>query len=125
MSIRNDCLIGMSKAFTTLMKSERATMCLEHRERLGGDQQAVLVEPVGHDAPDRRQDERPDLGAEADEAQQERRARQGVDEPGEGDLLDPRADERDPLAAHEEPIVAGSERPQQAVSRSASVAGRR
>ena len=27
MSIRNDCLIGMSKAFTTLMKSERATMC--------------------------------------------------------------------------------------------------
>ena len=53
-------------------------------------------------------EQRRNLAAEADDAEQQLGAGQAVDEPARGDAGDPRADERDALAAEEEAVVAMS-----------------
>ncbi len=69
----------------------------------------MAVPPVDEHSGDRRQEQRRDLAAEADDAEQQRGAGEAVDQPAGGDAGDPGADERDGLAAEEEAIVAVAE----------------
>ena len=85
---------------------------LQHRDRLGDDQQAMAIPAVHDDAGERTENERRKLAREADDAKEEGRAGQAVDEPVGRGRGDPRADERYDLAAEEEPVVAVGERAQ-------------
>ena len=63
----------------------------------------------------RRQQQRRDLPAEADDAEQQLRAGEPVDQPARGDARDPRADQRDALSAEEQAVVAVPQRARQLV----------
>ena len=87
------------------VSAARASDC-SMRERLRPDQQLAAVEAVDPDAGEGREEEGGNLAGEADDAEQQRRAGEPVDQPAGGDAGHPRADERDALAAEEEPEVA-------------------
>src|SRR5262249_15685680 len=70
------------------------------------------VPAVGEGAGDRHQHQRRELARGAHDAQDERRARQPVDEPAQRDLLDPDTDERRRLAGDEEAHVPPAKAPQ-------------
>ena len=78
----------------------------DDRERLRHEQEAADVEAVDHRA-DREAEERhrQELG-EGERSDGERRSGQVEHEPVRGDLLHPRADERDAVADEVEPVVA-------------------
>ena len=113
---------GMSKALISPWKRLSARTCqmlidagerqprqrrrLEHGEDLGDHQQPVAVPAVDEDAGEGGEQERGDLPGEADQAEQERRAGQPVDQPAGRDPRHPGADQRDGLAGEEEPVVA-------------------
>ena len=83
---------------------------LRHRQHLGGDEHLVAIPAVEPDPGQRRQDERRRLTGKTHQAEQERRIGEPVDQPRRGQPGHPRADERDPLADEEQPVVAGAER---------------
>ena len=85
---------------------------LQHGEDLRHDQGAVPVPAVDPHAGDRSEEEHRDLRAETDDAQQDGRPRQPVDQPTGGDAGHPRADQRDGLSAEKQPVVPGFERAQ-------------
>ena len=78
----------------------------DDRERLRHEQEAAQVEAVDHRA-DRKAEERhrQELG-KGERSDGERRSGQVEHEPVRGDLLHPRADERDTVADEVEPVVA-------------------
>jgi hypothetical protein len=88
----------------------------EEDQRLarGGDRRghegAALVDAVGEDATERREEHRRSELQDGHEAELQRRAAEGEDQPGQADLLHPRADVRDHLAGPEEAVVAHAER---------------
>ena len=86
---------------------------LQHREHLRDDQDAMPVPAVDEHAGERREHERRDLAAEADDAEQQRRAGEPIDQPARGNARDPGADQRDALSAEEEAVVSGAERAEQ------------
>src|SRR5262249_14305042 len=81
-----------------------------HRQRLRDDQQPVAIPSIDEDARKRRERHRRDLSAEPDDAEEEFRSGEAIDQPARGDAGDPGADERDALAAEEETVVAMSKR---------------
>ena len=122
----SDWRIGMSTALTRPSQSAM-TMTIgiwttpdavrtEEDERLSGrgdlrdHQGSTLVDPIGKDAAERREQHRRAELEDGDDAQLDRRAAQGEDQPGEAHLLHPGAHQAHDLAAPVEPIVAHAER---------------
>jgi len=66
---------------------------LQHRDRLGDDQQAVAIPAIDGDAGKRAEEKRWKLAGKADDAEEEGGAGQAVDEPVRRGRGDPRADE--------------------------------
>ena len=83
---------------------------LQRRQRLRPHENACADPAIDEHAGERRENERRDLSPEADDAEQQRRSGQSIDEPARRDARDPRSDERDALAAEEESKVAMGER---------------
>jgi len=69
----------------------------------------VAVPAIHEDTGDGCKEECRDLAAEADDAEQEIRPGEAVDQPAGGDPGDPGTDQRDGLPAEEEAIVAVAE----------------
>ena len=85
-------------------------MARRHHHDLDGDQGRALRERVGEHAREQPEHhDRDELGGR-DHPEPERVVGQLEDEPGLGDLLHPGADQRDRLAAEEQPVVAMAER---------------
>ena len=81
----------------------------DHRHGLCREERLAFRQLVGDDATEQAEnDDRPELG-DRHQAEPQRIVRQLKDEPGLGDLLHPCPDERDELAAEEEPVVAVTE----------------
>ena len=78
---------------------------LEHRKGLGGEDDAVAVPAVGHNAREGREKEGGNLGCETDHAKEEVRAGEAIYQPGQGDLLSPGANKGENLACEEKAIV--------------------
>ena len=69
----------------------------------------MAVHPVGHGAAQRGQQKNRDLAREAHHAEQCGRTSEPVDQPGLRHRLHPGSDERNQLAADEEPVIAVAE----------------
>ena len=76
------------------------------REHLRHDEDAVPIPPVHEHARERREEKRRNLPAEPDDAEEQFRAGQAIDQPARGDARDPGPDEREALAAEEEAVIA-------------------
>ncbi len=85
---------------------------LQHGQSLRQQQQAPPVPAVGEDAGEGGEEKSGDLSGETDHAEQHRRAGEAVDEPADGHLLHPGADQRNALAGEKKTKVAGIECPQ-------------
>ncbi len=83
---------------------------LNHGQRLRPHQHLSAIEPVNPNAGEWRNKKRRNLAREAHRAQQQRRAREPVHQPRRRNARHPGADERDGLAAEEEPEVAMPQR---------------
>src|SRR5581483_8085808 len=83
---------------------------LQHRDGLRHDEQAMAVEAIDDDAGERSEEERRELAGEADDAEEERRSRQPIDQPARRGRRDPGADERNNLSAEEKLVVAIAQR---------------
>ena len=140
-STANDWRVGMSTAFEMPSRAARTITCQtwttprrgqpeedegqHHRDGLGRDQRLALRELVGdHAAEQAEDDHRPELG-DRHEPEPERVVGQLEDEPALGDLLHPGPDERDQLAAEEQPVVAMAEGAGAAGTRSSAGAAAR
>ena len=126
--IRNAWRPGMSNAFTSpwttlspMIERDRdpprqgqrgQREGLQHRHGLRRDEQPVAVPPIDVDAGERADEERGELPREADDAEEEGRSGQAIDEPARRRRGDPRAGQRDDLSAEEQPVVPIAERPQ-------------
>ena len=71
---------------------------LDHRQGLSYYQQAMTIEPVGHDPREGCEYERRYLAGESYDTQKERRIRHAIDEPAHSDRLHPCADKGYALA---------------------------
>ena len=83
---------------------------LHEHQRLRDQQPAAPVDPVREHAGEIAEQQDADVGAERDDAEQPRRSGQTIREPAHRDLLQPRADQRQPLPGEEQPVVAMLER---------------
>ena len=90
-------------------KQDCQEQCLEHRKGLGGDEDAVAVPAVGHNACNGRDKEGRNLGCETDHPKEELRAGEAIYQPGQGDLLSPGANKGYNLAREEKAIVSVSQ----------------
>ena len=81
-----------------------------HRRRLRDDEDAMAAPAIRERSAERGDEEDRDLAGEADDPEEQRRAREPVDEPRLRHRLHPRADERDQLTAQEELVVAVAQR---------------
>ena len=115
------CRAGMSKAFTK--PRHEATTMISHTlmwpssvsaERtnasnmavgLGGDDNVIAAAPVRHHAANRGQQENRDLPGKTHQPEQQRRARQPVNQPGLRHGLHPGADQGNNLAAEKQPVI--------------------
>ena len=86
-------------------RDERERRRDEHRRGLRPDDEEPRLEPVDDRAREEAEQRVRDEPAEEEQADGERRAGEGDDEPGEGDVLHPRPCERDDLTREEEPVV--------------------
>ena len=77
----------------------------KHGRGLGRDQDAVAIVAVGDRSADGGQQEDRNLAGKPHKAQQDRRAGEAVDQPRLRHGLHPRADQRNELAAEEQPVV--------------------
>src|SRR6185295_20143016 len=77
----------------------------QHRQELGHDENAVAIPSVDEHPGERSENQRRDLTEETDYAKQKDGSAQSVDKPAGGNACDPGANERDRLAAEEEPVV--------------------
>ncbi len=94
----------------------------QHGGGLRADYHPLAAEAIRHDTAQRSDQEHGDLPAEAYQAQQHRRPGEPVDQPGLGDVLHPRAGERDQLAAEEQLEIAITERAQRGGKRQLAAA---
>jgi hypothetical protein len=90
---------------------------LEQREYLRDDDRTVAIPAIDEDAGDRGQDCGGRLAEERDEPELERRVRELVGFVADGELREPRADERDALPEEEEPEVPVAQRANDAARR--------
>ena len=72
-----------------------------HGRNLGADHDSLPIEPVRHDAAQRRYQEHGNLAGESDCAQQQRRAGLAINQPRLCNILHPGADQGDELSAEE------------------------
>ena len=79
--------------------------------RLCPHQKLATIEALDPDAGEWPQHERDNLSRKAHDAEQQRRIRQAVDQPGGRQACHPRADHRDALTQKEQLEVSGSQRP--------------
>ena len=86
---------------------------LQQRQDLRDEQDSPPVVPVDDHAGQWREQQRWYLSAETDDAEQQLRAGQSVDQPARRHTCDPCPDQRNALAAEEKPVVAVAERPGQ------------
>ena len=84
--------------------------CQNHHRRLGGNDDAVAVEPIGNDPAERSKDEYRNLTGEAAQPEQRGGPGQPVNQPRLGHHLHPGADERYQLTCDEQPVVRRTQR---------------
>jgi len=85
---------------------------LDHRQDLCGHQQAMTVPAIDQHPGKRGKYKRWNPAGEADDPQEETGLGQTENEPADGDLLHPGADQRDALAAEKETVIPVGEGPE-------------
>ena len=84
---------------------------LQHRQDLRHEEDPVAIPAIDEHAGERRDEQRRNLTAESNDAEEQFGAGQAIDQPARRDAGDPRADERDALATEEEAVIGMSKGP--------------
>ena len=83
---------------------------LQHRERLRDEQNIAAIQAVHPDSGEGREKKCGDLSREADDAQQERRAGEAIDEPAGREARHPRAHQRNALSTEVQAKISVAQR---------------